>query len=692
MKLIPLNQDKTPQVRDWRQDQNHEAHTALTTTDGSRMYGVLTGEPNGIVVFDYDTKKEGENKGKVVDVDGNIYDFEKLKSTYGEGAYIVKTRSGGFHVYCALDERVKEWRNRAGIHGYLDIRATGGYVVGGHSPGYSVLQGDINNLTSVPDEMYTLITGLQKQNKTKRNKHKSNETIDEHRNVVLVKILENEGFSNVAFRWASAPYNFDCDQVGQGLRCPLCGEQHDNNKFFVSEGTAGELYVRNHSEKCVTQLLDSYDAVKLLFERDVCRINDCLTYPCEDGGKTVLRNKKELIERYAEWTYKDAKGEEKSFIYAWLLDKKKRQFTKMDFCPENCPSDVYNLWEGYDVEEIDPKIGKQGTIQPFLDLLDALTDGETKYALDYLTLLFKHPGQKPRTCLIFKGREGDGKGRLSATIQKLMGKSLFYETNDSSATVFGQFADAFDRTKLVVMNETQSKTNFAHESKLKSLITDEDGLRIDKKYHTPYVVANKAGIIMNTNDRVPVIVTEGGRRFVVYQTNPKYNNDQVFFSQYMDWLEDEANQRALYDFFLSRDVSQVDWVEDRPITRAYQQMRNSCLPQIVKWLVYLVVEDWPNTFGLEVSGRRLHEHFNRFSTSDQQVNSASFGLKMRRLLDDYDLGEELIQKITRNTGTFWRLDRLGLYEWLLEKGYTDHEGELPTPTIQRNFYADDDMV
>ena len=57
-------------------------------------------------MFDYDTKKEGENKGKVVDVDGNIYDFEKLKSTYGEGAYIVKTRSGGFHVYCELDERV----------------------------------------------------------------------------------------------------------------------------------------------------------------------------------------------------------------------------------------------------------------------------------------------------------------------------------------------------------------------------------------------------------------------------------------------------------------------------------------------------------------------------------------------------------------------------------------------------------
>ena len=88
MNIIPLFQDKKPRVGNWRQNQNHESHTAMAKTDGSEMYGVLTGEANGIIVFDYDTQKEGENVGKVVDVDGTVYDLPKLLNIYGEYAYI----------------------------------------------------------------------------------------------------------------------------------------------------------------------------------------------------------------------------------------------------------------------------------------------------------------------------------------------------------------------------------------------------------------------------------------------------------------------------------------------------------------------------------------------------------------------------------------------------------------------------
>ena len=116
----------------------------------------------------------------------------------------------------------------------------------------------------------------------------------------------------------------------------------------------------------------------------------------------------------------------------------------MDYIPKDCPSDVYNLWSGYAVEEIDPKLGKQGEIKPFLDLLDALTDGETEYALNYLTLLFKNPELKPRTCLVFYGSEGTGKGRFTETLRVLMGDTVFFETNNAESDIFGQFASAFD--------------------------------------------------------------------------------------------------------------------------------------------------------------------------------------------------------------------------------------------------------
>ena len=696
MNIIPLFQDKTPRVGNWRQNQNHESHTAMAKTDGSEMYGVLTGEANGIIVFDYDTQKEGENIGKVVDVDGAIYDLPKLLNIYGEDAYIVKTRSGGFHAYCVLDERVKQWRNRAGINGYLDIRAEGGYVVGGNSPGYEVVNGDINKLTPVPDEMYNFIHGLQKQKRRNTSRGRAMKG-GEQGNEVLVKILTNEGFSNVAFRWSTAPYNFDCDQIGR--ECPLCHKTHNNNKFFVYEGNPGELFVKNHSESCERKRLASYDAVKLLFERDVCRINDCLLYPCEgDGEKAIIRNKKDLVERYAEWFYKDEENETKSFIYQWLVDNRKRQFTHMDYIPKDCPSDVYNLWSGYAVEEIDPKLGKQGEIKPFLDLLDALTDGETEYALNYLTLLFKNPELKPRTCLVFYGSEGTGKGRFTETLRVLMGDTVFFETNNAESDIFGQFASAFDRTKLVVSNESESKTNFKNLSRLKSLITDETGLKVNRKYHNAYGITNLAGTMITTNEKVAVYLGLKDRRFVVYKTNPKYSNDQEFFKMYMDWLKCASNQRALYDFLISRDIQRVDWVRDRPLTSAYLDMRNSCLPQIVKWLEYFVVEDFRyrsliNPEGVYTfRGTYLRQAYTDYAASESRVTDAAFGRLMKKMIDEHTIPEDCLRKDRNERGTVWFLNRELLFAWLQNKQFTNHEGELPPARYSELAFQYDDNV
>ena len=45
------------------------------------------------------------------------------------------------------------------------------------------------------------------------------------------------------------------------------------------------------------------------------------------------------------------------------------------------------------------------------------------------------------------------------------------------------------------------------------------------------------------------------------------------------------NQRAIYDFLMKRDISQVDWDIDRPKTKAYIEMRNSSLSPCLKQTV-----------------------------------------------------------------------------------------------------------
>jgi len=668
MNKIPLKANKAPNCGTrWTDERNYAKNTALA--EKSEYFGILTGKANDIVVFDYDTLKEGENTGKVVDCDGKHYDLDVLKDIYGEDAYIVKTRSGGFHVYCKFQEDSPG--QTQGLKGCMDVRSTNGYVVGAGSPGYEVVNGTISHLVHVPESIKAMAT---QQNPMKRKRATKEYTTATQRarhdysedQKFVKQFLEKNGFTNVSFPFSNSLYNFTCDELGK--ECPLCGHTHDNNCYYYTFTNAGVLLVKNHSHKCTHRAITDYDVMKFLFEKRVARINDEVMYVCDDGHKINLYRKDRLKERFDEW------GNGK-FMQQWFLDPNKRQYRTMDFYPEDCPNDVFNTWNAYAVESIDESLGKKGTTKPFMDLLEALTGGDTKYALDYLALLFQRPNEKPRTCLVFKGGMGDGKGRLMHVLSLLMGKELYFETSNAEQDVFGQYARAYNRTKLVVLNESDSKTNFKHADRLKSLITDEDGLNLREPYVPPYTVRNIAGLVICTNHSVPLVITEDDRRVALYHTQPTFKNNQEFFETYMEWANQPENQRALYDELMARDISGVDWVEDRPKNEAYLEVRNMCLPPIVKWLEHFIVEAFPNNYNpvIGIKSTELRGRFQYWNTREERVSDASFGLKMKKLKEEYELSDELLFGKHTNTGKYWLFNREGIFNWLREKRYTSVE-------------------
>jgi hypothetical protein len=676
MNKIPLS-GKVPKCSGWTNERNFAKHNALA--EKSEYFGILTGQANNIVVFDYDTKKDGENKGLVVDCDGKVYDLPLLRDIFGESAYIVKTKSGGFHIYCKLADDSPG--QTTGVKGCMDVRNHNGYVVGAGSPGYEVVNGDITNLVEVPDS----IKAICKQDspvKRKERATKAQITLTKADQKFVKEILEAEGsggFTNVSFPFRNSPYNFTCGEMGK--KCPLCPHTHDSNCYYYYLSDSGELIVKNHSSKCVQKVFNDYPVLKFCFEKRVARINDEVMYVSDDGHKINIYNKSRMLERYNEW----GRGK---FVERWLLDPAKRQYRTMDFHPQDCPTDVYNTWKPYAVELIDPALGKKGTTKPFMDLLNALTAGDTKYALDYLAFLFQEPNKKPRTALVFKGLMGDGKGRLMYALSLLMGKELYFETSNADQDVFGQYARAYNRTKLVVLNESDAKTNFKHADRLKALITDEDGLNLREPYVPPYSVRNLAGLIICTNQSVPLLVTEDDRRVALYHTQPTYRNNQEFFTMFMDWAIEPENQRALYDELMARNLSKIDWVEDRPKNEAYLEVRNMCLPPIIKWLEHFIIEDFPANYSTHrgIKSTDLKYNYQHWNTREERVSDASFGLKMKKLKDDYHLPEGHLEGKHTNKGKFWFFDREGIFNWLVEKGFTRYEGEtLPVPvdnTIQ----------
>jgi len=116
-----------------------------------RNYGIITGKKNNLCVIDIDCQKDIEN-GKQ-----NIF-----MTTHGEvndwvnkwQCPVVKTPSGGYHLYFQEEARVAQTQNE---ETNIDVRAEGGYIV---APGsvvkgkyYYIIEGDICKIPKMPEEL-----------------------------------------------------------------------------------------------------------------------------------------------------------------------------------------------------------------------------------------------------------------------------------------------------------------------------------------------------------------------------------------------------------------------------------------------------------------------------------------------------------------------------------------------------------
>jgi len=365
-----------------------------------------------------------------------------------------------------------------------------------------------------------------------------------------------------------------------------------------------------------------------------------------------------------------------------------REYRKVDFCPEGAPDDVFNLWEGFYAENLEPT--EDGDISKFMELVNivagceynavaSMTETrEVKYVLDWMAQIFQKPGTKPKTALIFRGAPGTGKTSICSVVSYLMdgkiddGKAaLYYETGNAAQDVYGTFADAFERRKIVVINEASNEDSFQHFQRLLNMVCDERGIMVNKKFIQAFRIKNIAGMIFVSNKLVVVPITEDDRRFVVYEaTNARRNNEQ-WFGDFWEWLTD-TKLRAIYQFLMKRDISKVKWVDDRPLTNAYKQMKRSCLPECLKWFEYFIVEDFPGKSTIE--GARLKAHYEQWAT--KAINSGKFGLHLKKILEKIDsLGgnneryKNMMKKSARGPYT-WTFDRQACFQWLQENSFT----------------------
>lgn len=423
-------------------------------------------------------------------------------------------------------------------------------------------------------------------------------------------------------------------------------------------------YFRSNDE-----LRDEYQVQKKEFEETISQIinPNAFMRKCKYGDHLITKN--ELFDIYAH---------DKDFIKQWISDPERLKYEKMDFLPGiECPDDILNTFKGFQVPE-----KTQGTIQPFLELLEILGNHRhdvVEYITQWTAHMFQKPGEMPRVGVVFKGEQGIGKNSYTELLKRLLGDSLYFETSDPMNDLFGRFSTFKENKLCLVLNESDPKQTFPNNQKIKDLITNTS-MNIESKGIKAYSIRSFLRLIFLSNNDVPVKIERGDRRLMVAHVSDEKKGDEEYWKAYYEWLEKPENIRAVFDYLMKVKLT-LSLEHQRSLTDEYFDIQEACLPVEIKWLVSLIVEDFPEVWvDKTIKNYDLYQSYKQSLPSRFESEIRQFGKIMKKLAVpgfDSTRGEH---------GIKYTIDRQKAFEWLKAKKYT-RETELQVP-IKMEFSDD----
>lgn len=253
--------------------------------------------------------------------------------------------------------------------------------------------------------------------------------------------------------------------------------------------------------------------------------------------------------------------------------------------PAVCPPGTFNTWKGfpgelYALRTQKPADERSPGVLAFLHHVDTLfgSDAPTvKYVLDWIAQIVQEPGKKRGTALVLKGEQGVGKNRLTDLIKLILGEGHVMETSRPRDSLFSRFTSQLENMLLVVVNEATGKDSIAHSEPLKDMITNS-AFRCEAKNMDAYMARSYDRYIFTTNNDNVVKVSPHDRRFVVLEVQPTLRGNTAYFKELSRHMEDPHAQYEFFCFLEKRDIADVDWINDRPMTQYRRDMIEINLP------------------------------------------------------------------------------------------------------------------
>lgn len=418
----------------------------------------------------------------------------------------------------------------------------------------------------------------------------------------------------------------------------------------------------------------SYAYVKREFEKTHFKVMRPIMYVEElRSGDFYMRSSKDLKEAFGNvWctVYPGQKNEKDDrFLNAWLVDAKIRTFETIEFLPPPlpCPRNTFNMWRGFAIERKD--IESSGNIQPFLDHLSILVNHDEK-CVDYLVKWFSHIIQYPgvlngiSVCIV--SAQGSGKNVFLDLFHKMLGKELYYETANPVQDLWSRFSLGRKNRLLINIDETSGKDTYPHAEQIKNMLTSPN-YNYEQKGVNPITLNNFNRVVFTSNNLNPVKITEGERRNFVVKASDEKKGNKEYFDSLIAYFNDEANQKAVFDYLKNIDLSKVDWINDRPITEIYRDIQEVNIKIEIKYFKWLV-DNNSDDMELRYTGESLLEHFHEFLSKCKypatlSMNETAWGRAIKPYIGVF------IEKKRGNKGMGYKIKCGEVRSWLIANKY-----------------------
>ena len=402
-----------------------------------------------------------------------------------------------------------------------------------------------------------------------------------------------------------APDRYDEEQVEAKLNTLNTRQPGQLRKQFGSlrhmlHGDNAELF----KELFEVNEIGDYKRVKEWFEENHFKVMTPLQFATVAANREVtFKKRRDFVDTYENLCFVElanGRTEMRKFVPKWLQDREMRTYSRADFLPPpmECSTDVYNMYPGLRAERVQEKLARHLTPEEAdvtlpLDLLSKLCGADEEclhYVVRWFAQMVQAPGRLSGVALIwYSEEEGVGKNVFSHWFgNRLLGSQLYFTTSDVKR-LLGQFADGLVNRVLVNLDEVKGSDTHGLFDQIKNRITAEETV-YEKKGIDQMKVQNSARWLGTTNNVHSVKVGVNDRRHVAVKCDGAHANDAVYFARVREWMSKDTSVVAFYQYLRGLDLSEMDWVGDRPRTKLWQTMRGESLPLIARFLMYHATE------------------------------------------------------------------------------------------------------